>query len=540
MIKGLKYIDDVRTGKINAGHLERAAVDRYLKDRERDDLVFREDEVHTVIDFIALLKHGAGKFKGEHFILEGWQEFIIMNLYGFFWKGTALRRFNDSYIEVARKNGKTALSAALSLYHLIADGEGEAEVLLAANSKDQAQIAFKMTKRFVTKLDPTEEHLRAFRADILLDETDSMLKVLASDSSKLDGYNCSFGLIDEYHSASTSEVRDVIRSSQAMRENPSLVTITTAGLDKTLPCYELRTVCSEVVTGLKEDDSLFVLIFSLDEGDEWKQPSNWRKANPNLGVTVNQAFLHKQIKKAENSPSDEVGIRTKNLNQWMDSADVWIAEDYLLKSTGTVTRESFKGKDSYIGVDLASNVDLTAVAYLHVDENDFYHFRLDYYLPNQSLKTRADRDMYKQWKRLKHLTTTSGNVTDYDYITRDMLQHELESNIIEVYYDKYNSTQWAIQCTEEGIPLKPYSQTIGNFNAPTRELERLILSNRVIIDDNPITRYCFRNVELKADHNGNVKPNKGLDRKKIDGVIAMIQALAAYHDNTGTGAGQIF
>jgi phage terminase large subunit-like protein len=539
MKAGLKYIDGVKTGAIAAGHLERAAVDRYLKDRERDDLVFREDEVQIVLDFIALLKHGAGRFKGQHFILEGWQEFIIMNLYGFYWKGTALRRFNDSYIEVARKNGKTALSAALSLYHLIADGEGEAEVLLAANSKDQAQIAFKMTKRFVTKLDPKEDYLRAFRADILLDETDSMLKVLASDSSKLDGYNCSFGLIDEYHSASTSEVRDVIRSSQAMRENPSLVTITTAGLDKTLPCYELRTVCSEVVTGLKDDDSLFVMIFSLDEGDEWKDPKNWRKANPNLGVTVNEAFLQKQIKKAENSPSDEVGIRTKNLNQWMDSADVWIAEDYLLKSTGKVLLADFEGQDCYVGVDLASNVDLTAVAYLFV-KDDFYHFKLDYYLPTVSLNTRADRDMYKQWKRQKHLTTTAGNVTDYDYITKDMLDISELMDIIEVYYDKYNSTQWAIQCTEEGLPLKPYSQTIGNFNAPTRELERLILSNRVIIDDNPITRYCFRNVELKADHNGNVKPNKGIDRKKIDGVIAMIQALASYHDNTGTGAGQIF
>lgn len=539
MKRGLQYIKDVKAGRIQAGMLEIAAVDRYLKDRERDDLVFREDEVQTVIDFISLLQHTAGRFKGETFILEGWQEFIVMNLYGFYLKGTALRRYNNAYIEVARKNGKTALSSALSLYHLIADGEGEAQVLLAANSKDQAKIAFKMTRNFAKKLDPTEEHLRSFRADILFDETDSELKVLASDSSKLDGYNCSFGLIDEYHSASTSEVRDVIRSSQAMRASPSLITITTAGLDKTLPCYELRTVCSEIVTGLKQDDTMFVMIFSLDEGDNWKSPANFRKANPNLGVTVNEAFILKQIIQAENSPSDEVGIRTKNLNQWVDSSDVWIAEDYLIKSTGSIKIEDFEGADCYIGVDLASNVDLTAVSYLFVKDEFFYYINR-YYLPNASLTSRPDRDMYKTWKRLKHLTTTSGNVTDYDYITKDILDVYQKCNIVEIYYDKYNSTQWAIQCTEEGLPLKPYSQTIGNFNAPTRELERLILSNRVIIDDNPITRFCFRNVELKADHNGNVKPNKGLERKKIDGVIAMIQALAAYHDNTGQGTGQIF
>lgn len=539
MQRGIDYIDGVKSGKIKAGLHERNAVNRFMKDMDRDVFVFREDEVQMVIDFIRLLQHATGVHAGNPFELEGWQVFIIMNLYGFYLKGTKLRRFNNAYIEVARKNGKTAFSSALALYHLIADGEGDAQVLLAANSREQAKIAYDMTRKFVRKLDPDEEFLRSFRADIFFDETDSQLKVLASDSSKLDGYNCSFGLIDEYHSASTSEVRDVIRSSQGMRENPLLITITTAGFDKTLPCYELRTVCSEICSGLKEDDSTFTLIFALDESDDWKLEKNWRKSNPNLGVTVNPAFIQKQVTQALNSPSDEVGVRTKNLNEWMDSADTWIADDYLLKYTGNVNLMDFDGADCYIGVDLASNVDLTAVSYLFV-KDDIYHFRCDFYLPTESLKTRADRDMYKEWKRSGHLTTTAGNVTDYDYITRDLLEVGEVCNIVDIYYDKYNSTQWAITSTEEGLPLKPYSQTIGNFNAPTRELERLILSGRVVLDDNPIFRYCFRNVELKSDHNGNVKPNKGMDKRKIDGVIAAIQALAAYHDNTGTGNGQIY
>ena len=101
-------------------------------------------------------------------------------------------------------------------------------------------------------------------------------------------------------------------------------------------------------------------------------------------------------------------------------------------------------------------------------------------------------------------------------------------NIQKIGYDKWNATQWAIHATELGLPLEEYPQTMSNFNRPTKEMERLILSGDVVIDNNEITRWCFRNVELKSDYNGNVKPNKSLKSKKIDGAIAMIQALGTY------------
>jgi phage terminase large subunit-like protein len=539
MKRGFDYADDVLSGKIPSCIHVRNACQRFKDDLQRDDLVFREDEVQIVIDFISHLKHFTGKHADKNFILEPWQVFIVMNLYGFYWKGTTQRRFNTAYIEMARKNGKTAFSSALALYHLIADGEANAQVLLAANSKEQAKIAYDITRKFTKKLDPGENYLRTFRADILFDAQDSMLKVLAADADKLDGWNASFCLVDEYHSAPTPRVRDVLRSSSGMRENPLLVTITTAGFDKSLPCYELRTVSTEVVSGLKKDDSFFAMIYTLDQGDDWADEANWGKPNPNLDVTVNRTFLRKQVLQAKNSPSDEVGVRTKNFNEWMDSATTWIPDDYIIKATKAFGIEEFKGEDCYVGVDLASNVDLTAVSYLFVRDGKYY-FKNKYYLPDESLKTRADRDLYKQWKREFFLTTTSGNVTDYDYITRDMLDMWEVCDIKKVFYDRYNSTQWAVQATEERLPLEPYGQTVGNFNAPTRELERLLLSGKVVLDDNPINRFCLRNVELKYDYNANCKPNKGMEKRKIDGVIAMIQALAAYLENDTGYIGQIY
>lgn len=526
-MKVRRYCDQILSGEIASCVHTRNAVIRFLKDLDRTDLYFDKSKVERVIQFIHHLKHFTGKHSGKHFNLEPWQEFIIANIYGFFWKDTGDRRFQSAYIEVARKNGKTALCSALGLYHLIADGEDAAQVLMAANSKEQAHICYDMTAKFAKGFDPGEQYLRRLRSEILFNRTDSLLKVLASDSDKLDGYNCSMGIVDEYHSAPDSRVRDVIKSSMGMRINPLLFTITTAGFDKILPCYELRTVCTEVIAGIKEDDSLFSIIYTLDEQDDWADPKNWIKANPNLNITVKEDFIQKQVVQAKNNPSDEVGIKTKNLNVWCDTMQTWIPDDYILQATKKLSFTDFKDQDCYIGVDLAAVQDLTAVSFLF-EKDGRKCFIIKYYLPHESVTTRPEKDLYREWARRGYLTITPGNVTDYDYITKDILDVGQLCNIQCVVYDKWNSTQWSVTATEQGLPLEPYSQTIGNFNAPTKELERSVLSGEVWLDDNPITRYCFRNVELKMDYNGNVKPNKGLLGKKIDGVIASIQALALY------------
>jgi len=527
-MKYYQYAKDVVSGVIVAGETIKLACQRFLNDLKRKDLFFDESVVDNAIEFIGTLKHFTGKHSGKPFILEPWQEWIVANILGFYWKETGTRRFTSSYIEVSRKNGKTALAAALSLYYLIADGEDGAEVLLAANSKEQAKICFGMCSNFAKGLDPKGIYLTTYRADILFNLTKSNLKVLAADDTKLDGFNASFGLLDEYHAAPTSKVKDVIKSSMAMRENPHLSVITTAGFNKDNPCYQLRTVAIEVLNGLKTDDEMFIALYSLDIDDDWKKPRNWIKCTPNLGVTVKPDFIKGEVQRALNNPSDEVGVRTKTLNQWCDSSTVWLSENQIVKCSQRIDLESFKNQNCYIGVDLAATSDLTAVSFMFVDDEGKLYFKNHYYLPESALIEKSDKELYKNWRLQGLLTVTSGNVTDYDYITKDILEYSEKVSIQGIYYDSYNATQWAISCTEQGLPLEPYSQTLGNFNKPTRELERLILSNKAVIDNNEITRYCFRNVVLKSDHNGNVKPIKQIDKKKIDGTIAMLMALGGY------------
>ena len=198
-----------------------------------------------------------------------------------------------------------------------------------------------------------------------------------------------------------------------------------------------------------------------------------------------------------------------------------------MDATEKVDLDDFKESTCYIGVDLASVSDLTAVSVMIPIDGKFY-FKTKYYLPQSALKDNSNCELYKDWKRKGYLTITDGNVTDYDYLLSDIIKVSNKLFIDKIAYDAYNATQWAINATAQGLPLEPYSQALWSFNRPTKEFERLIKSGRVVIDDNPITRWCFSNVVLKRDFNENIKPTKLENQQKIDGTISMIESLGIY------------
>lgn len=516
-------------GDAGAGELLRLSARRFLDDLRRPDLEFRAAAVERCLLFLGALRHYKGGATGRPFRPEPWQEFIIANVTGFYWRESGVRRFTRAYIEIARKNGKSFLVNALAMYFLLMDGEASPEVIVGANSREQAKaVDFEMCSVFARQLDPKGRRLKVFRDEIRRPGTMGRLKVISADTKTNDGYNPSVGIIDEYHASPTSRLRDVIVSGMGMRRQPLLFVITTAGFDKEYPCYRLRTACAEVLHGVKRDDSTFAAIFSLDEADDWRDPGVWRKANPCLGVTVSEKYLREQVASAQNNPSEEVGVRTKNLNQWTDAASVWIPEARVLSAMERRDRAGLAGRPCFVGVDLSAISDFTAVSYMFPGgEAEPCYFFTDYYLPEASLRDRYNKALYADWARRGLLTLTPGNVTDYDYITRDILRVAERCDLMCVSYDPYNATQWAIQVTGEGLPMEPFGQNLGNFNRPTKEFERLLLSGRLRMEASEITAFCLRNVALKVDHNGNCKPDKGCGRKKIDGVIAMLQALGA-------------
>lgn len=523
-----RYAQDVIEGKIVAGEFIRSACERFLSLMEDDRYEFREDKVDEVINFFPYLKHFKGRHADKPFTLEPWQEWIVASIYGFYVREDGSRLTQTVYIEVARKNGKTALAAGIGLNALINDDEAGAEVYFAANSKEQVKIsAWPLCSNFAKKFDPKNRYLQVFRDTITFEKTSSWLKVLAADSTKLDGPNPSTFVLDEYHAAKNNSLKAVLESGQGTRDNPLEVIITTAGFDKLGPCYELRTTGSEILKGLKEDDSFFVAIYSLDEQDDWKDESVWAKSNPNIEVTVKPSYIRKEIRKAINTPSDEVNVKTKTLNMWCDAETVWIPEHYILNSSKEIRLDDFAGMDCYMGIDLSSTSDLTCAAFMFPTE-DKYYFKVKYYLPEMALQERRFKELYGEWRRQGLITITPGNVTDYDYILNDIMDMRDKVYIQKIAYDTWNATQFTINAEEKGLPMEPFSQVLGNFNRPTKEMERLLLSGKAFIDNNVINRHCFRNVVMARDRNGNTKPSKQFEEKKIDGVIGMLEALGVY------------
>lgn len=524
--KHQQYAKDIISNKVISCKYIKDACKRYFSFFEKYE--YRVDKVDKVINFIQKLRHFTGQHNGKPFILQSWQIWVISAIFGFY-KEDGHRLTNSVYIEIARKNGKTAFIAAICLYCLIADGENGAEIDFLANNAKQASIAYDMASNFLQSIDPKGKYFERLRSKIKFEKTKSFIQVLSSEASGLDGFNASCFCLDEVHEQKDSKLYDVMISSQGMRENPLSLLITTAGFNLFGFCYPYRQTCIEIISDVKDDDSLFAAIFTLDEDDDWENEECWAKSNPNIGVTVQADYIRRQINQAKLNSSLEVGVKTKNLNMWCSSQDVWINNDLLLNASKKINIDDFEYETvCWLGVDLASVSDLTALSVMVVNEGKYY-FKTYYYLPESCLSNNPNSRQYLDWSRQGYLTLTPGNVTDYDYVTKDILKIGDRLLIDKIAYDRYNSTQFAIDCTSEGLPLEPFSQALWSFNMPTKEFERQIKMGNVIIDNNPITRWCFANVALKEDHNENVKPVKGESmNQKIDGVIAMLQALGIY------------
>ena len=532
MVKGIQYAKDVVSGKILACQWVKLACKRFLDDINSQDYYFDEKKYNTLTTFTGVMKHYSSGAAGKPFILEPWEDFIICNIFCLYRVDTRRRKYKTAHISVSRKNGKTTLAAALGLFSLIADGEPASSVIMAANSREQAHIDFDAASAFARQLDPRKKSLKVLRNEIVFQKNNASLKVISADASTGDGLNPSMVILDELHEAVDSKLFDVLRSGQGFREQPLMLSITTAGFRIGGFCNQYEDYCKEILMGQKVDETLFALLYTLDDGDDWTDESNFIKSNPNLGITVKIDWLSEQVNQAKNSPTLEVGVKTKNLNVWCSSSTTWIPEQYIRKSLMDVDLTEFKNKNNYLvylGFDLAAISDLTAVSIMFVDpDTEEYFFKTWYYLPKSALDGKYNSELYKMWSSKGFLTLTDSETTDYNYIQNQIVYLYETFDVQGVFFDSWNAQMLVNNLTNLGLPMTAYSQSIGNFNKPTKEMERLVLSDKVRFDNNPITRFCFDNVELKVDLNGNSKPVGDHNAKKIDGVISMLNALGGY------------
>lgn len=524
------YAEQVRSGEILVCEYVRLAVERYYADLDRaldKGWYFDKRAAMRAIRFIEKLKHTKGEWAGQRFRLEPWQQFVLWNIFG--WENAdGTRRFRYAYIEIARKNGKTALSAGIGLYMLFADGESRPEVYSAATVKDQAKICFSDAVEIVKATD-LKNYLTPYRNSIVYELKGGTMKPLSSDYGTHDGLNPSCGIIDEFHAHKDSGMFDVIKSAFGARRQPLMFIITTAGFDKSGVCYAYRENVIKVLRGVNEDDSLFGIIYTLDDKSEWDDPKMWIKANPNLGVSLSADYLADQVKDAKNRPEAVRNVMTKNVDLWVDAERTWILDDVWQKCIGTTDPADLKGCACWGGLDLSNVSDITAYVLLF-HENDRFQLLPHFWIPEEKMleKVRKENINYDKWVANDYVTVTPGNVIDYDFVKADILRIVADYDLRTSAYDRWNSSQTIIDLQNEGMECNPFGQGYGSMSAPTKEFEKLVLTGKIEHFGNPVLRWMLASTLVKTDPAGNIKPDKEKSTQKIDGIVAAIMALGEW------------
>jgi phage terminase large subunit-like protein len=540
-----RYARDITGGKILAGHWIIKAAERFLKDLQRTDMIFEELDAYRVVNYFEkILVHWEDRWAGKPIILEDWQKFIVQQIYGWKWRQTGKRRVRKVYIQIARKNAKTTLAAGLGDYELTASHTNSPQVYVGANNEKQAKICTNTAGRILehSKLRTyiNSGHLKFYSYNdnihtITFQKKNGIMNAMSKDAKTKDGFNPSLGIIDEYHEAKDDKLLNVIQSGQGAREEPLLFVITTAGFHKAGPCYsKLRKYSTEVLDGVIEDDSFMAFVYELDSGDDWRDPKNWIKANPNLGVSVTLEFLLARCKEAMNEGgSTEVDFRTKNLNEWCDAEKVWIPDNIWIGNTHSLKIEDLKNAVCYGGLDCAKSVDLNAFVLIFPEFAEVKGKLITpiipfFWVPESKIKLNSDRVDYKKWKDQGFIIETEGNIADYNKIEFDILKEVEKYNFRGLDYDHAYAGNVASNLANQGIECAPLRQGHLSLTGPTNELERMATGQLFEHFGNPVMRWMIGNVALKLDAAGNIKPDKEKSQNKIDGVAAMVNAIARW------------
>lgn len=481
--------------------------------------------------FERLLVHVKGEWAGHAFKLQEWQcEEIIKPLFG--WKqANGTRRYRTAYIEIPRKNGKSTLGAGIALLLLFADNEYGAEIYSAAADRDQAGIVFELAKAMVESSHQLMKRAEIYKRSIVCTDTMSSYKVLSADAPTKHGLNAHGIIFDELHAQPNRELWDVLTTSIGARRQPLIVTITTAGFDRTSICWEQHRYAQQILDGIIDDPSYFAFISAASEQDDWQDPEVWKKANPGLGTSVKLEYLENEARKAANVPAYQNTFRRLHLNQWTQQETRWLPLQAWDKCTTQVDPQLLKKAVCYGGLDLASTSDIAAFILDFPpeagDERATHAWLAFFWVPEENLVERArkDRVPYDAWSRQGFIRTTPGNVIDYAYIVRDIEALGEQYNIQEIAFDRWGAFQVSQQLEGAGFVMVGFGQGFVSMSAPTRELLRLILEGLLAHGANPVLRWMADNVVVDTDAAGNMKPNKAKSREKIDGIVAGIMAL---------------
>lgn len=467
---------------------------------------------------------------GKPIKLELFQKAYLQALFGVKMKD-GKRRYRESLLLLARKNGKTTMLAIVMLYMLVADNEPGAEVYSVATKLDQARKAFIECVAIVSKSPELRALLKKRQSDIYNTMTYGFIKPLASDSNTLDGLNSHAVIIDELHAIQDPKLYEVMKESMGARVNPMLVMITTAGTVRESIFDQIYQYANKVLSGEADDEHFFPVMYELDDRAEWVDENKWLKANPGLYTIKQYDYLFQAVKRAKQDISRESGMLTKDFNILGVTDTTWLDYD-TINNEATFDLESLRGSYAVGGVDLSSTTDLTCATLMVVKDGTKYVMQ-KYFMPVNNLDVRAKEDQvpYDIWVKRELITACEGGRINYSDVTAWFNEMRDTHGIypLVIGYDSWGSQYWADEMKSYGFELEPVIQGAKTMSAPMKEMHADMVEKKLNYNNNPVLKWCFTNMSVKTDENDNIRPVKGRNnRKRIDGAVSLIDAYVVY------------
>jgi phage terminase large subunit-like protein len=564
----LKYAQDVVNGQKVACKELKQSCQRFLDDLNDPRYEIRFKDAEFCIGIIEkTFVHIKGTAKGKPYKLEEWQKFIVYNVSAIYLSGTDERKYKEAFIFLPRKNSKTFFASALAWALSLLERKYYSIVYIIATKLDRALESFYnilenleiMGERQNFRiLDNNSEHSinRSFYDDDGNKNGAIKIQALASDSKKADGLNANFFILDEIHAYKNANEYFVYKQAQKSYVNKLLIGITTAGSNMNSFCYQRLIYCQKILNKEVEDEQYFIFITKADNPDDYTNPLEHEKANPNYDVTIRAQDILAESLQAQNDPSARSEFLNKSLNIYTNTMSAYFDIGEVQASDEDATLElkkklnikedqpiplekiaAVKNIQWFGGADLSKMFDLTGVCiYGRYDDIDITITHG--FIPITQAKAKADEDNipFFWWKDQGWLTMTNSELVDYDQVVKWFVEMRNKGfKIKEVAFDKYNSRDFVRTMERHKFKMAESGQQFWKKSESFREIERQIKARKFTFLSSKAFEYCIANVKATEDAEERVKFEKVGDNFRIDlfdaTVVAVKQAIISKDKN---------
>lgn len=538
-----QYVRAIRAGTVTVSEPVRQVYERLDAEAADKSCPYRFSAKlgdHAIRFIETFCRHYEGEHAGQLVKLELWEKAFIQTLFGWVDKKTRLRRFREFFLLVARKNGKSFLSACIMVYMLVADGEAGAQCVSIATKYDQAAIVYKTARKIIEQ----DADLSALVVPIIggmeFKLTNSTMKALASKSKTLDGLNLHYCSCDELHAQEDRNLYDVTKQGMKARKQPIFGTITTAGFAREGIYDDLFEYALSVAKGTVADAHLLPVLYTLDDRAEWTDPDAWAKANPGLGTIKSCQQLADDVERAKHDPSCLPSLLVKDFNVQENASASWLP--WAVLKNETVAEADYLNHTYAIGgCDLSATTDLTcATLLIRRPEDPQFYVLQQYFLPKarvEQVEHQGRKEApYRLWAQQGWLTLCDGATVDYNDVTEWFVSMVQERDIrpLWVCYDAALSGYWVPQMTDMGFEMERIRQGPVTWTYPMKRMKGLFEDHRIVYQNNPILRWCLSNTAAKSSNQrgiDSIQPEKITANRRIDGTVSLLNAMTGYYNH---------